>query len=172
MKVELTSIFQISNVFYYLFYFLIGICLGRADYFQKTKIQKRSFLFWDILVIAILLLFKLIDKDMIIANYILALALMILLYRLAVVLPKQGMVLKVCNMISKYSLQIMFLDSFNKVILFKLFSHFWSINLLCMILIIMLNLFMSCVCCKVIERIPYIAELFGLERKKYGIKEI
>lgn len=170
-KVELTSVFQISNVVYYTFFFLFGICLSRVDFFQKIKIliQKRLFLFLNILIITILCLFKLIDRDMPVTNYILALALMVLLYCLAVILPKQGTVLKVCNIISRYSLQIMFLDSFNKIILFKIFQRFININILWVCIITVMNLFLSCVCCRVVERIPYIAECFGLERKRYGI---
>lgn len=90
---------------------------------------------------------------------ILAFSLMYLFYRLAKILPKKIYILK---LIGRYSLQIMFFDSFFKVILFMVVDKFISISMLWAIVIAIINVTLGCVCCIIIERIPYVKKLFGL----------
>lgn len=84
---------------------------------------------------------------------------MYLFYRLAKILPKNVYILKV---IGRYSLQIMFFDSIFKVILFMVADKFISISMLWAIVIAIINVTLGCVCCIIIERIPYVKKLFGL----------
>ncbi len=164
LDMELTSVFQISNVVYYIFFFCVGMYFERVDFFSKFKDMKCKNMFTTFVMLFSLILKIYLNNNPII-NYSLSITLMILLYDFSVVLSKKRVLQKRCNMISKYSLQIMFFDSFNKVVLFKLFTLFVEMNLLWVFFIIILNVIISCVCCGIIERIPYVAEIIGFEQK-------
>ena len=63
---------------------------------------------------------------------------------------------------AKYSLQIMFFDSFFKVILFALLQRFVAMDIALVLLTSACNLVLTVVCCLIIEKIPYLRVLFGL----------
>ena len=66
------------------------------------------------------------------------------------------------KLLGKYSLQVMFFDSFNKVVIFAILPKFISSPLALIPLAVVCNLLITCVCCLVIERIPKVRTLFGL----------
>lgn len=161
---ELTTVFQISHAAYYIFFFCAGMYFERVNFFPKFKNMKYKNMIATFVMILSLLLKKYLRSSPII-NYSLSITLMILMYNFSLILSKKRILQRSCNMISKYSLQIMFMDSFNKVVLFKIFTMFFEISFVWVFVIIGLNIAISCVCCRIMERIPCIAEMVGLELK-------
>lgn len=84
---------------------------------------------------------------------------MYLLLLIASKLPNDVTPLKVMG---RYSLQIMFFDSFFKVALFGLLERFLTVNVWTALFTIPVNIILGCVVCTVIKRIPYVRKLFGL----------
>lgn len=69
---------------------------------------------------------------------------------------------KVLNTISKYSLQIMFLDSFYRVVIFKIFRAVGMTNPIIIFLATIITVFLCVVTCEVVEKIRFARVLFGL----------
>ena len=84
---------------------------------------------------------------------------MVVLLEICRNLPQNLTLLKLAG---NYSLQIMFFDSFNKVILFALLQRFFHMDLMLILMGVALNLLITIVSCTVIKKIPCVRTLFGL----------
>ena len=89
----------------------------------------------------------------------LAYALMYLLWSGAKALPGSRSLLP---SVSRYSLQIMLLDSFFKVLLFFLWMHLLSSHLIMIPLLTAMDVFFGCMVCTLCRKIPLIHTLLGL----------
>ena len=69
---------------------------------------------------------------------------------------------RIIQIIGTYSLQIMFFDSFYKVILFKAFSLFSTVSWGTVGLIVILDILMACLSCIIIKKIPCVRFFFGV----------
>ena len=89
----------------------------------------------------------------------LAYALMYLLWSGAKALPGSRSLLP---SVSRYSLQIMLLDRFFKVLLFFLWMHLLSSHLIMIPLLTAMDVFFGCMVCTLCRKIPLIHILLGL----------
>lgn len=127
MQIDVTriGIFQIGKAIIYFPYFLAGIiCNQNSMHNMMHNIMKNKKILCCATTIIIVLTF--VDLNYELSNnylfrIILSFALMYVFYSLAKTLPKKVYILK---LIGRYSLQIMFFDSF-----FKVYYLWWQINL-------------------------------------------
>lgn len=163
-KIDTTKlqVFQVGKCFQYIAYFIAGIVYRQnptlAHMLKKHKKTTIVISFSTVFVISYILLNYELGLSYLL-RLILAFALMYILYIITKAMPSN---IKMLQMLGKYSLQIMFFDSFFKVILFLVVSKFCAINLFVTILIAAVNIALGCICCWIIERIPYVRKLFGL----------
>lgn len=163
---QMESLFQFYNVLYYLPFFLVGYVIGQ--YKEKFSLRfekgKKTISLLSFLIATVISVFKVIKIDInYIIQFIYSLSLAILIYFFVCCIPRN---IKFLRVISYYSLQIMFFDSFFKVILFRAFSQIIDINIWMALLISVINIGCTCMVCTVLERIPGICFMFGLKLKK------
>lgn len=166
---ELVNYFQIFNVIHYLPFFYTGYILKRYGNFFSKQIKDNAF---HILIICILLMFvgtilKIFDIDITYAgHYLYVLSLCVLLYFVCINISAKIQIMKI---IAAYSLQLMYLDSFFKVLLFAIVMKSGNLNLITVFLVTIVNVFLGCVTCIIAEKIPIICTLMGLEYKKIEV---
>lgn len=144
-------------------YFVAGIIIQQNEKQLSAFAQKHNTSIILLCAVTILSLTTLLYTDKIwysfLVKTLLAFSEMYLLWTIAKKLPTNISILKVMG---KYSLQIMFFDSFFKVILFVLIRQFATVNVLTAVLTIPANIFLGCISCIIIEKIPVIRKFFGL----------
>ena len=157
------TFFQVGNAIRFFVFFLIGMMI--RQYQEKLSLLFRNY---QPLIIALSLLVMAISSYFVIqshgahnypAELPLGLSTMVILFAISKVIPQN---LKPLHLAGKYSLQIMFFDSFNKVILFALLPRFIPFPLPLILVEVVLNLLITCIACQIIERSPRIRTLFGL----------
>lgn len=161
--------FQITNIVYYLPFFIVGMVYNKLRFIPKFKIKIK------IALIVILVAYISISKVLIaryidhfyLLSFINSTALVFLFSILFSFFRKIPFVIK---MISNYSLQIMFLDSFFKVILFKILTMFLNSNPIIIPLEFLFDLTLCCVVSLVVSYIPVVSFLFGLKWKKINFR--
>ena len=157
--IYLSDILQIHNTVTFGCYFVGGILLQQYKHALCAFAEKRKAMLIAAasLIIVGILCFK--------ANYtqpmphflkvLLAFSMMYLLSLAAKALPEN---IKPLTFIGKISLQVMLFDSFFKVILFTLIP----VTMLTVWPVILINILLTCICCVIIKKIPYVRVLFGL----------
>lgn len=168
---KLPSYFQINGVVQQMPYFLIGLILRDEELFIKKAYKKYK---RPIIVVAIVLvvvgtyIFKGISGfNCQILQVLLSVAIMVLLYEIASNIKIGN---KPLNIIGKYSLQIMFLDSFYKVIIFKVFGRYIT-NIIGVLIVSLVDLSLCVATSIVLEKIPVVNKLLGLGWKKTNPKD-
>lgn len=155
-------VFQIGRTFANACFFLMGILIQQyEEHFIFFK--KNSEVIISVCVVVLIIIVTLLNRTQLeitfLLKFILALVQMYILYYIAKNMPSN---IKVLKIIGKYSLQIMFFDSFFKVVLFSIANRFFQINEVVMSIIIVVNITLSCVACMIIEKIPGFKKIFGL----------
>ena len=155
--------FQLGNAIRFFVFFLIGMMIRQhQDKFSRLFGKYRCPILTASLLILIgssYLVLQAHGSHFYPAELTLALSTMIILIAVSKALPQN---LKILKLAGKYSLQIMFFDSFNKVILFALLPRLISFDLLLIALAVALNLLITFTACLMIEKIPRLRTLFGL----------
>ena len=162
--IEVPNVFQIGNVLFYLPFFLTGYLMH--CYEEKTRTLLQTYKVPLLLLCAVVLggMFvlrygfsvKSIGNIFPVA-YLLAYALMYLLYLLCKALPQNSRVLIT---VSKYTYQLMLLDAFFKAILFAAFARWMTAGTA--LLIAVLDAALGVMVCKITEKIPGVKTLLGL----------
>lgn len=168
LGIKITDFLQINAIIFHLPYVIIGNLIAEVKY-DNYKLR-RSFLIVTIMIGFSFLLSILIMNDYLpYLNYFIKLVLSFIEMIVLLELAKNILILNpqpVIHLLSKFSLQIMFLDSFYKVILFHIFNQFFQITLTIVIIITILNLFLSSITAFLAERYSILSVLFGLIRFK------
>ena len=161
---KFTGFLQLGNLLFYLPFFLVGYifnCYSKRvrEFFINKKL---ILLICSFTVIAVTVFmrfrFNLIYIDSTFPlSFILAFALMYLLYLLANLLPAN---IKILSLANSYSYQLMLLDGFLKAVLFFAFGEFMSLWMAW--IIFLLNFFISLAACSIAKKIPIIKSLIGL----------
>lgn len=169
MRIEITNMFQIGKTIYYIIFFIFGMSLvAEKERLKRCELyfnNKKIVILLCILVTITILYFRLNGNDWIPLKIIFSLSLILLVYFVALELEKSNCRIfdKSLNIISKYSLQIMLLDAFLKVVLFELLGRLFEMSIVIVILAAAVNIAFACIICKFIERIPFMKILFGLK---------
>lgn len=156
------KILQFGKTLFYLVFFLAGIiCNQNKEKISKVLKYKHILMTLSVLVTGILSYIIITDytKNIFPIRFLLAFSLIYLLMLFARLLPLN---IKFLKIIGKYSLQLMFFDSFFKVILFAVIGNFLTINVWIAVLISIINIILGCILSMIIEKIPYIKTIFGL----------
>lgn len=155
------EIFQLGKVLFFFVYFIAGMICRCNEVKIKNIRNKKLYAFFSILAVGGLAygVFKEYHMNEFLTKVIIAFSLVFLLYLVVINVPENINMLKI---VGRYSLQIYFFDSFFKVILFVIVGKIITINLFIAIIISIVNIALSCIACKIIEKIPYIKVLFGL----------
>ena len=157
------SYFQLGSAVRFFVFFLIGM-------FIRQHANKLSLFFSrkKLLILPVCLALMAVSSYWLVRNqesynylfeFILALSFMVILLEICRKLPQNLIPLKLAG---NYSLQIMFFDSFNKVVLFALLPRFFHMDLILILLAVILNLLITIASCTIIKKIPYLRTLFGL----------
>lgn len=158
-EVNLGNILQLNDTLLHLCYFVAGIIIQQNEHILRNLKKYKIPLFIVCLSTTALILFLCLTKSLKLTyslNVIFAFAQMYLLYTFANTLPAN---ISVLNYVGKHSLQVMFFDSFYKVVLFALFP---TVGPLSIWLIIAANIILTCISTLILRRIPYVRFLFGL----------
>lgn len=152
--------FQIINVLRYMPWFLGGYTLKIFGFPKESKLAH-----FTILCISVICCFGgivLCWKGLM--NYHINELLLSssVFYILFSIFMKQERKIGVLILISKYSYQIFFLDSFIKIVLFIVVEKFTTISAIMIVPIVGLNIFISVVICMIISKTKYLKILFGL----------
>lgn len=157
------NIFQIGRTFANVCFFLAGILIQQYECSLALFVKKNNKIIlsicWMTLIIIVLLLKTSQLEITFFVKFILAFVQMYILYRVAKNMPPK---IKVLKIIGKYSLQIMFFDSFFKVVLYSIANKFLPINGVTIVVIIAINITLACMSCVIISKIPIVKKLFGL----------
>lgn len=163
--VKLPSVFQLNKAFFHLIFFLAGLCLQELSGSIKTKLEKhRLVILMSVLCYVIFYCYYFVQEKEL--TYLLTI---LFSFSLIYIVYEAGNMFRfilqdnrIVQIIGTYSLQIMFFDSFYKVILFKVFSLFSTVNWGIVGLIVILDILMSCLSCIIIKKIPYVRFFFGV----------
>jgi hypothetical protein len=165
--IQITDVFQIRRISQYGGFFCVGLFLNT---FSKEEIGRFYNKYKFILILmSIIILFAFCFKlwrnyllFVLILSFCCSISLMILLFFIISFLPSK---IKILDIISKYSWQLMLLDSFYKVIIFKIVSKFFLLNYGLAFVIALLDVLLGVITCLIIEKLPYLNFLVGLKRK-------
>ena len=155
--------FQFGSALCYGCYFLIGMFVKNHQETLQSALRKYPVpVYTGSLLLTALLLWLLAGPGVPYSFCVklpLSLSAMVLLYGLVRQLPEN---LSWLSAMSRYSLQIMFFDSFYKVVLLAILPRFVSGNLPLIFLSVTANLLLCCLSCRILEKIPGVRRLFGL----------
>lgn len=160
---KILTYLQLGQAIRFFVFFLIGMMIRQ----HKEKLSHLFRKYQELILFASLLIMGLCSWMLIRlhghynypADLALGLSTMVVLFCISRILPNNWKPLKLAG---KYSLQIMFFDSFNKVILLKLLPRFIPFSLPLIVVAVVLNLLITIIACQIIERIPRVRILFGL----------
>ena len=155
--------FQLGSALRFFVFFLIGMFLKQHNQKLFSFYNRKK----DVIIPVCLVLMAVASWWLIknqgtynyLSDFLLALSFMVVLLEICRNLPQNLTLLKLAG---NYSLQIMFFDSFNKVILFALLQRFFHMDLMLILMGFALNLLITIVSCTVIKKIPCVRTLFGL----------
>lgn len=162
IDIDSLSILQFGKTIRYIPFFTLGY-LFKVNY---NKYEKFSNVFIYIMAMVLIIVVSIYyyngaDTNNYIAFIIVSFPLMLYL-RLVTKMFKNDN--KILALIGKYSYQLMFFDSFNKVILFTVFEKIINpIPLYMIVLITILNVLLGLIYCSIIKRIKFLRILIGIK---------
>jgi surface polysaccharide O-acyltransferase-like enzyme len=173
LGISFGDVFQISYIIHYLPFFLFGRYLATNVKPVCEILGAKSRLYMAALYIVIGIFVVVIglnfntDKIGYILKWIKSLAFITALYLIVnyFVETHDKIPHKFIELISKYTLQIMFFDSFYKTILYILLPRISGYSVFIIIIEVVFDLFLCVVSCIVLEKIPIVSTLVGLKRK-------
>ena len=181
-EVELTDVLQLGNVLYYSPFFLLGMLLSgyrfpgfrRSSGTEEDSAGRKSRGIWICSAIALAgslgtgyLRFIADSGDRIcIVDYVFGICVMYLLYLLTFLTVRAGISDRIFAALGRYSLQIMLLDPFWRILAYEIFRHVLPDGMLLAAVITPLVLALSWVTCLIFQRIPGLSFLSGLESRK------
>ena len=156
-------VFQIGAAFYNACFFVGGILIQQyeKDLSNIAKKYNTSIFVVCSIIVAVITYFLYIRQIAFCfpVQVTLAFPLMYIAWTLAKKLPKNIHLLKTMG---KYSLQIMFFDSFFKVLLFAILTKLNLVSVATSLFTIPVNISLCCISCIIIQKIPFIRKFFGL----------
>ena len=189
-EVELTDILQLGSVLQYSPYFILGMLIAGyvcpsssetdgihpsdTETNQTAGIIQRdhkkigictAFALCGIFITGYLRFFLDIGDRYYISDYIMGICVMYLLFLLTLLTVRQKITDRVFSFLGTYSLQIMFLDPFWRTVLYELFGRIIPAGMPLAILITLADLALSGLTCLILQRIPGVAFLAGLNRR-------
>lgn len=158
-----TPLFQVERVLFYLPYFLAGMLLKANDgaftaFYGKWKPLLLSAAPMLAAGACWLVVSGTVDKGFG-PKLLIAVSMMLLLYALCRRISGKAAVLGVCG---RYSLQIMFFDSFFHAALFMVIAKITSVQPVYALPVAALDVAGSVLLCMLLEKIPIVRKLFGL----------
>lgn len=155
--------FQIGAAFYNACFFVAGMLIHQYEKELSFIVKKYNLaLLLTCTIIISLLIYLLYIRKIYFCftvQVVLGFPLMYVAWHLTKKLPENIHLLKTMG---KYSLQIMFFDSFFKVLLFGILTKLNFVSVATSLFTIPANIFLSCISCMVIKKIPFVRKFFGL----------
>ncbi len=161
--IDLPDWFQIRRGLLYLPYFTFGCMLRQIipDIYTLIKKHERILMLFSVVIlccyIAVYWFYPVIRFQPI--RIIVAIIGLYVCYKLFDLLPRN---IKILHIIAKYSLQIMFFDSFYRILLFAFIRKVISINVWIAVMISIPTIVLGIISCIVIQKIPKVKTLCGL----------
>lgn len=170
--VNMTNLFQIQNTVYFIIYFLAGMVIRkRADQgYTIDMLTMDNRILIIILAISISVgfipYFKFMEKCSFL-RVILAFSMMLLVYYFSLWVENRSIKTVDCflEVIARYTLQIMLIEPFYRVVLFKIINIFIDINAIIVFVIAIINVLVCIISCLVVEKIPVLNFVCGLKKK-------
>jgi len=164
--VNCLSWFQIGNALSYFCFFLAGMIFRQFESRILPVYKKHSAAVSGVCIAIIAAVSWLLGKEHLPygfrTRFILAFALIPLFCSMASKLPVG---LTILNTVGKYSLQVMFFDSFYKIVLFGLLRQIVTYRPALVMICVVLNIACTCVSCLVIKRYPFYGECSDYRRR-------
>ncbi len=163
--IELTYVLQIENVIYQLPFFITGMLLAQYNMLCKPiSAAMKSVSSLLSLMIAMIMMYMEFMKGInnYIINFIMGISIMYVLFNIAVSL-KGAVPDKIFTLPARYSLQIMFLDSFYRMLMILVLSKFMNYDICMVLMVSILVVVLSCFTCRLLEKVPVIKILLGLK---------
>lgn len=162
--ISLPELFQVDHIINYLPYFVFGCVLRQKE---RQVISTVSKINKTISVsIALFLVFAFLITYIsypAIRNYPIRFLVALLMFYLIYELTKGFRAgISVLEMISKYSLQVMFLDGIIRTVIFVILNKVGIISIVTTLITVLLVISLSILACKIIEKIPILNRLTGL----------
>ena len=161
--IVLPEYFQIDHVIYYFPYFVFGYYIKQNkdfSYWLYSNHKKGTYLVSGLIIFLFMLTYTVYRQIRIHSvRFFVAVSFFNILYLSVNTIRRNSIML---NSISRYSLQIMFLDGFYRVIMFAGFKRIGFINSAMIIIITSLVLLLSVLTCIFLEKTVYIKKLIGL----------
>lgn len=156
---RITNYFQIRKTLLYIPFFLGGYLL--SQYKEKISVFEKHhrLQLLAVSIVGTILIIAVFGKISFCLKYVVAVCLGYIVYCIASCIKKEHCWLQ---MIARYSYQIFLLDSFYKVVLFVVVSRFMPINIAVTLVLVILNIFLGCITCMIVEKIPVLRNCFGL----------
>lgn len=164
-NMELTYVLQIENAVYQLPFFMTGMLLAQYNVLRNpVSITLRILSSLAAIMTAVVMIYieLALGVDSYSINFFMGLSIMYILYNIAVSL--NGTVAdKIFTLPSRYSFQIMLLDSFYRILLISVISKFMNYDLWMVIIVSAMVLLLSCATCRLLVKIPVIRVFLGLK---------
>lgn len=163
-QISIPNYFQLDNVLWYLPYFAFGCFLFQHKAVIEMRYQqhKWSYVVMSAMVLTLLIAACSVKSELWVhpLRFFGAIGFFILIYSMfKYVFTKENNIL---HYISKYSLQVMFLDSFYRVLLFQVINRIIPMNIVLAVLIAVPTILLSVVSCLIAKKISVVRTLFGL----------
>ena len=159
-KIQLPDVFQLRRTVDHIGYFIAGYILQmyseKIAAFAKKHQDLLFFVSFSLVTGVFALRLTIMNGIPYIIRVPLSFAQIYLLFLFAKKLPENNAAL---TFVGNHSLQVFFFDSFFKVILVAIMRPTTLVQLL---LVVLLNISLTCIACAIIKKIPYVRVLVGL----------
>ena len=158
---DVINVFQIFGFFEIFPFFVFGYIVKEHERFIDTYIERIGRKYWIGLLLIISIL------GMLIFLFIIHLWILKFLTSMAITLTCKELFRNfssnvIVQLLSKYSLQIMFLDSFYKAILFVFICRIIPLSIVSVLIVWVLDICLCVITCEIIKKIRYLRKLVGL----------
>lgn len=155
------NIFQINYIIKYLPFFLIGYFISENKEKTKSLAKSKIILVLTMIIIVLLTILILVGyvPNIYPITFVMAICLSYCLFRIVSLIKKN---FQLITIVGKYSLQIMFLDSFMKVALFLVITRFTSVSTTIAFFIAVGDVILCVLLSVMLEKIPIINRAVGL----------
>ena len=161
--ISIPTVFQFNNAVFYFPFFALGYCLRHSNFSLNFKRPAVTILLCIVSLSLIILFLFLSDinidyETFFPVKFLAAISLMFLIF-LCVRHLTPG---RFISTVSAFSLQIMFFDSFFKIFLLSLFSKLGLTGVWICIPVVVTNLLLCILCCRIAEKFKITRKLTGL----------
>lgn len=168
---KVTDILQIRSTLISIVFFEVGLLLRKVITDKTTLydiIGKRRFFLIPLCIIisCTLVPFYSNIKNFYLPSILLAFAMIVLIYYFSMFVERKVKEIKLLNLIGKYTLQIMFIEGFFRIVLFKFCKSIIETTWVSVLFIAIIDIMLCILCCMMIKKIPILRFVCGIPIEK------